>query len=142
LRGWWCAVGAIVEERTSNLEVAKANFNAACEEVLSPRQDRDRAHGRLGARLTVSSRSRRSTSGPSSAAGSAPIAAVADDASDSPGGTGSLSTLVMRTPFDGIVEDVFVARGERVRGDPMFVVADTSLLWVRANPRRRRVDGR
>jgi RND family efflux transporter MFP subunit len=63
----------------------------------------------------------------------AEIASVAEDVPDSPGDTESLSTLVLRTPFDGVVEDVFVARGERVQqGDPMFVVADTSLLWVRA----------
>ena len=36
--------GRIIEERTSNLEVAKANFTAACEEALFlTRQDRDRA---------------------------------------------------------------------------------------------------
>jgi cobalt-zinc-cadmium efflux system membrane fusion protein len=46
---------------------------------------------------------------------------------------GALSTLVLRTPFDGLVEDVFVARGERVQaGDRLFVVADTGTLWVRA----------
>jgi RND family efflux transporter MFP subunit len=46
---------------------------------------------------------------------------------------GALSALVLRTPFDGLVEDVFVARGERVQaGDRLFVVADTATLWVRA----------
>jgi RND family efflux transporter MFP subunit len=55
------------------------------------------------------------------------------DETESPGETGSLSTLVLRTPFDGIVEDVFITRGERARvGDRLFVVADTSVLWVRA----------
>jgi len=126
--------GRIIEERTSNLEVAKANFEAACEEVLfTTRQERDRARASLAQAdrlVQVSKEHLRTLVG--SRLG-AEIAAVADDASDSPGDTGSLSTLVMRTPFDGIVEDVFVARGERVQGgDPMFVVADTSLLWVRA----------
>ena len=126
--------GRIIEERMSNLEVAKANFDAACEEVLfSTRQERDRARASLAQAdrlVEVSKEHLRTLVG--SRLG-AEIAAVAEDASDSPGDTGSLSTLVMRTPFDGIVEDVFVARGERVQGgDPMFVVADTSLLWVRA----------
>ena len=52
---------------------------------------------------------------------------------DSPEGVYDISSLVLRTPFDGLVEDIFVARGERVRaGDRLFVVADTSTLWVRA----------
>ena len=126
--------GRIIEERTSTLEVAKANFDAACEEVLfSTRQERDRARASLAQAdrlVEVSKEHLRTLVG--SRLG-AEIAAVAEDASDSPGDSGSLSTLIMRTPFDGIVEDVFVARGERVQGgDPMFVVADTSLLWVRA----------
>jgi membrane fusion protein, heavy metal efflux system len=58
---------------------------------------------------------------------------VEEDGGESPGESGSLSALVLRTPFDGIVEDVFIARGERARvGDRLFVVADTSMLWVRA----------
>ncbi len=126
--------GRIIEERTSNLEVAKANYDAACEEALfTTRQERDRARASLAQAdrlVQVSKEHLRTLVG--SRLG-AEIAAVAEDAPDSPGDTGSLSTLVLRTPFDGVVEDVFVARGERVQGgDPMFVVADTSLLWVRA----------
>lgn len=126
--------GRIIEERTSNLEVAKANFDAACEEALfSTRQERDRARATLAQAdrlVQVSKEHLRTLVG--SRLG-AEIAAVAEDAPDSPGDTGSLSTLFLRTPFDGVVEDVFVARGERVQGGtPMFVVADTSLLWVRA----------
>lgn len=126
--------GRIVEERTSNLEVAKANFDAACEEALfTTCQERDRARATLAQAdrlVQVSKEHLRTLVG--SRLG-AEIAAVAEDASDSPGDTGSLSTLFLRTPFDGVIEDVFVARGERVQGgDSMFVVADTSLLWVRA----------
>jgi RND family efflux transporter MFP subunit len=126
--------GRIIEERTSNLEVAQANFDAACEEALfSTRQERDRARASLSQAdrlVQVSKEHLRTLVG--SRLG-AEIAAVAEDGADSPGDSGSLSALVMRTPFDGVVEDVFVARGERVQGgDPMFVVADTSSLWVRA----------
>jgi multidrug efflux pump subunit AcrA (membrane-fusion protein) len=40
--------GRIIEERASNLEVAKANFTAACEEArFLTRQDRDRARAAL-----------------------------------------------------------------------------------------------
>ena len=44
-----------------------------------------------------------------------------------------ISVIALRTPFEGIVEEIFVSRGQRVRGgDRMFVVADTSRLLVRA----------
>ncbi|MFM8536534.1 MAG: efflux RND transporter periplasmic adaptor subunit [Planctomycetaceae bacterium] len=56
-----------------------------------------------------------------------------DDATGDQPDDDSLSTLVLRSPIDGLVEDIFVARGERVApGKRMFVVADTSTLWVRA----------
>jgi RND family efflux transporter MFP subunit len=123
--------GRIVEERASNLEVAKANFTAACEEArFLTRQDRDRARATLeqADRLVQISRENLRT-----LVGSRLEASPDADETESPGETGSLSSLVLRTPFDGIVEDVFVTRGERARvGDRMFVVADTSMLWVRA----------
>ena len=124
--------GRIIEERASNLEVAKANFTAACEEArFLTRQDRDRARASLeqadrlvqisreNLRTLVGSRLEASTTG--------------EEEEESPGDSSSLSALVLRTPFDGVVEDVFIARGERARvGDRLFVVADTSVLWVRA----------
>jgi cobalt-zinc-cadmium efflux system membrane fusion protein len=124
--------GRIIEERASNLEVAKANFAAACEEArFLTRQDRDRARAALeqADRLVQISRENLRT-----LVGSRLEADPAgEDAGESPGETGSLSALVLRTPFDGLVEDVFIARGERARvGDRLFVVADTSMLWVRA----------
>lgn len=124
--------GRIIEERASNLEVAKANFTAACEEAMFlTRQDRDRARAALeqADRLLQVAREKLRTL----VGGRLDPGITADDAGESPGESGSLSSLVLRTPFDGIVEDVFVARGERVQaGDKMFVVADMSMLWVRA----------
>ena len=125
--------GRIIEERASNLEVAKANFAAACEEArFLTRQDRDRARASLeqADRLVQISREnlrtlvgRRLES----------TTTTEEEEEESPGDSTSLSTLVLRTPFDGVVEDVFIARGERARvGDRLFVVADTSVLWVRA----------
>lgn len=124
--------GRIVEERASNLEVASANFTAACEEArFLTRQDRDRARAALeqADRLVQISRENLRT-----LVGSRLEADPGEaDGGERPGESGSLSALVLRTPFDGIVEDVFIARGERARvGDRLFVVADTSLLWVRA----------
>lgn len=124
--------GRIIEERTSNLEVAKANFAAACEEArFLTRQERDRAKASLeqADRLVQVSREHLRTLVGSRLDGDADAA----DGDDSPGETGALSALVLRSPFDGLVEDVFMARGERVKvGDRLFVVADTSTLWVRA----------
>ena len=124
--------GRIVEERASNLEVAKANFAAACEEArFLTRQDRDRARAALeqADRLVRISRENLRT-----LVGSRlDTDPAGEDPGESPGETASLSALVLRTPFDGVVEDVFIARGERARiGDRLFVVADTSVLWVRA----------
>ena len=124
--------GRIIEERASNLEVAQANFIAACEESrFLTRQDRDRARASLeqADRLVQISRENLRT-----LVGSRLEAdAAGEDALETPAEAGSLSSLVLRTPFDGLVEDVFISRGERARvGDRLFVVADTTVLWVRA----------
>jgi len=137
--------GRIVEERTSNLEVARANFTAACEESqFATRLKRDQARAELdqadrlvqiahehlrtlvGSRLDTDVGGRGAGSDVADLEGGDVPAAAGD-------GPPPLSTLVLRTPFDGLVEDVFVTRGERVKsGDRMFVVADTATLWVRA----------
>ncbi|MFM8891564.1 MAG: HlyD family secretion protein, partial [Planctomycetia bacterium] len=123
--------GRIIEERASNLEVAKANFIAACEEArFLTRQDRDRARAALAQadRLVQVSRETLRT-----LVGSRLETESAADDGESPGESASLSALVLRTPFDGLVEDIFITRGERAQGgDRLFVVADTTTLWVRA----------
>jgi cobalt-zinc-cadmium efflux system membrane fusion protein len=129
--------GRIVEERTSNLEVAKANFTAACEEALFlTRQDRDRAKAALeqADRLVRIAREHLRTLVGSKLSGEAEAVVAGEEFPvNGPDGAQDISSLVLRTPFDGLVEDVFIARGERVRaGDRLFVVADTSTLWVRA----------
>ena len=120
--------GRIVEERQSNLEVARERFLAECEEArFLTRQERDKsaAEREQAERvLEISREHLRALVGDSADAGDAPAEQPNDD---------SLSTLVLRSPIDGLVEDIFVARGERVEpGKRMFVVADTSTLWVRA----------
>jgi len=131
--------GRIIEERTSNLEVAQASFAAACEEArFLTRQDRDRAIAALAQaeRLVQISREHLRTLVGSKLDADVGGKGAAEGVVDVDGETseaGALSTLVLRTPFDGLVEDIFVARGERVKaGDRLFVVADTGTLWVRA----------
>ena len=127
----------LVEERTSNLEVARANFAAACEESrFETRQDRDRTRASLASAdrlVEVSREYLRTLVGSRLGAEATALLDAGENGEGSPGDSSSLSTLVLKTPFDGVVEDVFVSRGERVQaGDPMFVVADTRRLWVRA----------
>ncbi|MBM3953947.1 MAG: efflux RND transporter periplasmic adaptor subunit [Planctomycetes bacterium] len=136
--------GRIVEERTSNLEVTRANYLAACEEAqFAVRQKRDQARAELAQadRLVQIARenlrtlvgSRLDTDVGGRGSGTVTIEEEGEVGTGATGATNGLSTLVLRTPFDGLVEDVFVARGERVKaGDRMFVVADTGTLWVRA----------
>ena len=127
--------GRIIEERTSNLEVAQASYTAACEEArFLTRQDRDRATASLAQaeRLVQISREHLRTLVGSKLDADAAGEGVVDVEGEQSQAEG-LSTLVLRTPFDGLVEDIFVARGERVKaGDRLFVVADTGTLWVRA----------
>ncbi|MCE9630945.1 MAG: efflux RND transporter periplasmic adaptor subunit [Planctomycetia bacterium] len=125
--------GRIIEERTSNLEVARASFAAACEETqFDIVQQRDKAKAALeqAERLVqVSKENLRNLVGGKLEADSADATPSTEDGS----GGNSLSAISLRTPFAGIVEEVFVSRGQRVQaGDKMFVVADTSTLWVRA----------
>lgn len=124
--------GRIIEERTSNLEVARASFAAACEEAnFGTRQDRDKAQAVLEQTerlVQVSTENLRTLVGSKLDTG------AGDDSADAgPTGGTSISAIVLRTPFAGVVEEIFVSRGERVKsGERMFIVADTSNLWVRA----------
>lgn len=126
--------GRIVEERTSNLEMAKASFTGVCEQArFNTLQDRDKARAALeqADRLVqVSKENLRNLVGSRLEPEVAESVAKGDDDGSE---EKSLSSIGLRTPFDGIVEDVFVSRGERVQsGERLFVVADTSNLWVRA----------
>ena len=125
--------GRIVEERTSNLEVARASFAAACENAkFDTLQERGKAKAALQQSerlLQVSKENLRNLVGARLDARTPDAADGGDDSSKDD----SISAISLRTPFDGIVEEIFVSRGERVKGgDRMFVVADTRRLWVRA----------
>lgn len=48
----------------------------------------------------------------------------------------SLSRLELRAPFEGTIESRSMARSERVeRGDPLFILADTTSLYIAADIR-------
>ncbi len=121
--------GRIIDERTSNLEVARASFTAACESAkFTTTQERDKATAELqqAERLVrVSKENLRTLVG-------SRLEAADVDIDDEASGD-EISAIVLRTPFAGIVEEIFVSRGQRVKsGERLFVVADTSNLWVRA----------
>lgn len=129
--------GRIVEERTSNLEVARASFAAACESArFDTAQDRAKKTADLEQAerlLQVARENLRTLVGSRLDDGAADTTAGAVPLDDGAAGGPSLSGIALRTPLAGVVEEIFVSRGERVTsGERMFVVADTTKLWVRA----------
>ncbi|MFM7243194.1 MAG: efflux RND transporter periplasmic adaptor subunit [Planctomycetaceae bacterium] len=128
--------GRIVEERTSNLEVARASFVAACESArFDTAQERAKATADLeqAERLLQVARENLRTLVGSRLDDSAADPGASTPADEAAPGGSSLSEIALRTPLAGVVEEIFVSRGERVAsGERMFVVADTSRLWVRA----------
>ena len=122
--------GRIVEERQANLEAASARFRAVCEEA---RFDTRRAKRQAEAELQQAERQLEIASEHLLALVGAGNRQGAADEKGSGHESESLSTLDLRSPISGVVEEVFVARGERVTsGQRLFIVADTSTLWVRA----------
>ena len=115
--------GRIVEERTSNLEVARASFAAACESAkFDTLQEQGRAKAALEQSerlLRVSQENLRNLVGGRLEPGT-PDALDDDDGSSSDAG---ISAISLRTPVDGIVEEIFVSRGERVQGGDRMLVA-------------------
>jgi cobalt-zinc-cadmium efflux system membrane fusion protein len=137
--------GRIVEERQAKLESTAAKFRAACEEArFDTRQESRKAEAELRQAERVLEIAKEhllalvgtteGTEPDSDAAGLPASNSIVPDAMPAPDDADdSLSTLDLRSPIAGVVEDVFVARGERVTaGQRLFVVADTSTLWVRA----------
>jgi cobalt-zinc-cadmium efflux system membrane fusion protein len=129
--------GRIVEERTSNLEVARSSFAATCESArFDTARDRAKATAELEQAerlLQVARENLRTLVGSRLDDATADLAAGAVPADDGGSGGSTLSGIALRTPLAGVVEEIYVSRGERVTsGERMFVVADTTRLWVRA----------
>lgn len=126
--------GRVVEERQAALESASAKFRAVCEESsFGTRQSKRKAEAELHQSERVLEIAREhlvalvGTMEGRKDGSSEPNPAVPDDEDD------SLSTLDLRSPITGVVQDIYVARGERVAaGQRLLVVADISTLWVRA----------
>jgi cobalt-zinc-cadmium efflux system membrane fusion protein len=113
-----------VDERRSDREVAAAQLAAACEMAkFSAAQERQKARAaseQAERLLAVARQSLRRLLG--AAAGMTPV-------SDGD----KLSELALLTPMAGRIEERRAVAAARVAaGEPLFIVADTSVLWVSA----------
>lgn len=124
--------GRIVEERQANLEAAWAKFRSVCEEArfaaMQAKRQADADLQQAERQLEIAREHLRALVGTGSPQKQPAAGEQGPRHADE-----TLSTLDLRSPISGVVEEVFVAKGERVAGGQrMFVVADTSSLWVRA----------
>jgi cobalt-zinc-cadmium efflux system membrane fusion protein len=115
--------GRLVQERNSDREVANAAFETACEKSkfeTNQARDKSRAAMEHAQRLvTVSCRRLESLGG---------VCSESDEASGS-----GLSELVVRAPFDGVIQERLTVPAEHVSaGQRLFVLANTDTLWVSA----------
>ncbi len=130
----------VIQERQASARAARARLEAACEQAefevwkdhghaLAAAKDAQRrlqiARQHLASHLLNDAAIRRDGVIPDE---------TALGASD--GDLEHLSRVAIRAPFDGTIERRSFSAGERVRAaDSLFVLADTSTLWVRADVR-------
>jgi membrane fusion protein, heavy metal efflux system len=115
--------GRLAQERHTDREVAKAAFQTACEQSqfeINQARDKTRAAVEHAERLVaVSCRQLESLGG-------------ACSESELTSGS-ALSELVVRSPFDGVIQERLTVPAARVSADqPLFILANTDTLWVSA----------
>ncbi|MCC7421064.1 MAG: efflux RND transporter periplasmic adaptor subunit [Planctomycetaceae bacterium] len=122
------AEGRTVRERTSNRQVAESAFRAACEQaVFDARQNSTTSE-------TAADDALRRLQIAESHLGTLIGRKEVETKSDGD----SLSILEIRAPIAGTVEERRIAAAERIAaGADLFVVADSSRLWVAADIRER-----
>jgi RND family efflux transporter MFP subunit len=119
----------IIEQRKTERELADAKFKTACDQArFSAVQDADRATAAARQAenlLEVAQQSLKNLLGPW---------AAMDEIAD----PDRLNELKLLAPVDGhIVERQAVQNSRITAGDPLFVVADTSMMWVSAEVHER-----
>jgi cobalt-zinc-cadmium efflux system membrane fusion protein len=129
--------GRTVQERLSERDAADAALKAVSEQsAFEARQDC--AAAKLAAedaqrRLRISRQHLQALLGYEEA-----VADAKDDSSAARNDDHPLSLVELRAPFAGTIESRTFSVSERVRpGDALFVLADTSKLWVSADIRER-----
>ncbi|MBM4004558.1 MAG: efflux RND transporter periplasmic adaptor subunit [Planctomycetes bacterium] len=119
----------LVEERRSVREVAAAQFASACESALFESEleaDQQRAQREQTERLLRVSRE-------SLASLLGPLAAEQVGNKQAASELGTLSEITILAPMAGTIQERAVVQSARLdAGDPMFVLADTSNVWVSA----------
>lgn len=122
------AEGRTLRERTSNRQVAESAFRAACEQaVFDARQN-----------STVSETATEDAKRRLQIAESHQGTLIGRKETETEVDGDSLSILKIRAPIAGTVEDRRIAAAERIAaGADLFVVADSSRLWVTADVRER-----
>jgi cobalt-zinc-cadmium efflux system membrane fusion protein len=122
------AEGRVVRERTSNRQVAESAYRAACEQaVFDARQN-----------STTSETSAEDAKRRLQIAESHLVTLIGRNEPVIESEAVELSTLEIRAPIAGTVEERRIAAAERiVAGADLFVVADSSKLWVAADLRER-----
>lgn len=119
----------LVEERKTGREIAAAQFTEACDtakfSALQARE-RSRAAAEQAERLSaVAKQALANLLGPL-----ADMTPVSERA--------RLSELVLKTPLAGRIEERKAVAAARIAaGDPLFTIADTSIVWVMADIRER-----
>jgi cobalt-zinc-cadmium efflux system membrane fusion protein len=116
--------GRLVEERKSTREVAAAQFATACDLArFEARHEQEKAktiREQAERLLAVSQQSLKNLLGPL-----ADMTPITDRT--------RLSELRLLAPLDGRIEERHAVRSSRVTaGSPLFLIADTSALWVSA----------
>lgn len=114
----------LIEQRKTDREQADAKYNGACEQArFSAVQDSERAKAaaqQAERLLVVAQQTLKNLLGPW---------AAMDEISD----PGRLNELKLLAPVDGRVVERHAVQSARVSaGDPLFMVADTSTMWLSA----------
>ncbi len=123
-----------IQERLNEAESAQATLTAVCEQsTFDARKRCDTAQAATNdarRRLEITQQQLTTLLGYR--------ADVAEDNSDRDENTASLSHVECRAPFAGTIERKTFSISERVKpGDSLFVLADTSQLWIAADLRER-----
>lgn len=115
--------GRVAQERHSDREVAKAAFETACEQSkfeINQAREKTRAAVEHAERLLAVNCRRLEALG-----GDCP------ESEETP--SSALSELVVRAPFDGVIQDRLTMPAAHVSaGQRLFILANTDTLWVSA----------
>ncbi|MCR9294877.1 MAG: efflux RND transporter periplasmic adaptor subunit [bacterium] len=125
--------GVVLQQRTSELQRAKAVLGAAVEKSIFETSQRRRQ-----AELEADTAKRKLLLARQSLATLVGIFGSDVAGALQPTATNDLALVSLKSPISGTIEELAVAAAERIEsGAKIFVIADTNTLWVRADIRGR-----